>query len=75
MTIADTVREQALALGRSGLDRDAAVQRLEACSEGRRPAVVRARQQVLAWADSQPDQAAAMRAVELLDELLERLPA
>jgi hypothetical protein len=75
MTIADTVRDQALALGRSGSDMDDAVRRLEVCCEGRRVAVVRARQQVQTWVDSEPDRLAAMRAVVLLDALLDRLPA
>ena len=39
-----------------------------------RVSVVRARQ-LVAWLDSETDQSDAMRAIELLDELLDRLPA
>ena len=75
MTTADIVRERALSLARTQVESDEAIRELEGCSGGRRVAAVRARQQVLAWLDSEPDQPAAMRAVELLDELLARLPA
>ena len=44
-------------------------------SGGRRVAAVRARQQLLEGLESEPNQREAMRAVEFLDELLERLPA
>ena len=76
MTTADSVREHALALARTSVDRDEAVRELEALCEGRRVAVVRARQQMLML--SSPDgseEPATGRAVELLDELLGRLPA
>ena len=73
MTTADSVRKHALTLARTSVDRDEAVRELEALCEGRRVAVVRARQQMLSSADgSEP---ATGRAVELLDELLGRLPA
>ena len=44
-------------------------------SAGTGVSVVRARQQLVAWLDSETDQSDAMRAIELLDELLDRLPA
>ena len=75
MTTADVVRERALSLARSETDFEDAVRELESCCGGRRVAAVRARQQVVAWLDSEPDQPAAMRAVEYLDQLLARLPA
>jgi hypothetical protein len=75
MTTADVVRERALSLARSETDVEDAVRELESCSGGRRVAAVRARQRVVAWLDSEPDQPAAMRAVEYLDQLLARLPA
>jgi hypothetical protein len=51
-----------------------AIRELEASSGGKRVAVVRARQQLLSSSD-EPDDRASARAVELLDELLGRLPA
>lgn len=75
MTTGDIVRERALALARSETDRDQAVSELLMTCGGRRVAAVRARQQLLAWLDSEPDQREAMRAIEFLDELLEKLPA
>jgi hypothetical protein len=75
MTTGDVVRERALALARSETDREQAVSDLLKSSGGRRVAAVRARQQLLGLLDSDPDQRDAMRAIELLDELLERLPA
>lgn len=74
MTTADDVRERALALVRSGADRADAVRALQECCGGRRVAAVRARQQMAASLDSETDQPDAMRAIELLDELLGRLP-
>jgi hypothetical protein len=73
MTTADSIREQALSLARSGVERDDAIRELEIASGGRRVAVVRARQQVVSASD-EPDDQAAVRAVELLDELLGRMP-
>ena len=74
MTTADTVRELALALARTSADRDEAVRELEAMCDGRRVAVVRARQQLLSSPEGSEEPATG-RAVELLDELLGRLPA
>ena len=73
MTTADAVREHALALARTSVDRDEAVRELEALSGGRRVAVVRARQ-LLSSPEGSAEPAAG-RAVDLLDELLGRLPA
>ena len=74
MTTADSVREHALSLARTSVDRDEAVRELEALCEGRRVAVVRARQQMLSSPDGSEEPATG-RAVELFDELLGRLPA
>ena len=75
MTTADAVRERALTLARTTTDRDEAIRDLQSRCGDRRVSVVRARQQLVTWLDSEPDQADAMRAIELLDELLDRLPA
>jgi hypothetical protein len=75
MTTADVVRERALALARSGTGLDQAVHELEISCEGRRVSAVRARQQLVAWLDSEPDQQDAMVAIGFLDALLDRLPA
>ena len=75
MTTADAVRERALTLARSHTERDDALRDLQECCGDRRVSAVRARQQLVAWLDSETDQRDAMRAIELLDELLERLPA
>jgi hypothetical protein len=75
MTTGDIMRERALKLARSEADREHAVSELLAACGGRRVAAVRARQQLVAWLDSEPDQHDAMRAIEFLDELLNRLPA
>lgn len=74
MTTADIVRERALELARSQADREQAVSELSTVCGGSRVAAVRARQQLVAWLDSQPEQIDAMRALEFLDDLLERLP-
>ena len=75
MTTADVVRARALALAQSGTDPDQAVRELEISCEGRRVAVVRARQQLLASLDSEPDQQDATVAIGFLDGLLARLPS
>ena len=62
MTTGDVVRERALALAYSETDRDQAVFRVLTTCGGRRVAAVRARQQLLASLDSEPDQREAMRA-------------
>jgi len=75
MTTGDIVRERALELARAQTDREQAVPELLTACGGRRVAAVRARQQLVTWLDSEPDQQDAMRAIEFLDELLKRLPA
>jgi hypothetical protein len=75
MTTADAVRERALSLARSRIEREEALRDLQDCCGDRRVSVVRARQQLTTWLDSESDQADAMQAIGLLDELLDRLPA
>ncbi|HEY7659307.1 MAG TPA: hypothetical protein VIC58_01775 [Actinomycetota bacterium] len=75
MTTADVVKERALWLARSEPDGDAALRDLESCAGGRRVAAVRARQQVEAELDDGPDRDSSLRAIQLLDELVVRLPA
>jgi hypothetical protein len=74
MTTGEIVRERAMELARSQTDSLQAVADLLTASGGRRVAAVRARQELLAWLDSEPDQKDAMRAIEFLDDVLERLP-
>ena len=73
MTTADTVRERAMELARLGTDRAEAVAELLSACEGRRVAAVRARQQLDAGLDDGLDQREATRAIELIDDVLERL--
>ena len=75
MTIGEILREQAITLARAEVDRDEAVRELEVSSEGRRVAVVRARQELLATLEEEPGQEDAVIAVGYLDEVLVRLPA
>jgi hypothetical protein len=75
MTTADAVRERALALARAQTDPEAAVDELQTCCGGRRVAAVRARQQMASQLDADPDHPTTTRAIQLLDELLTRLPA
>ena len=75
MSNAEVIRERALALATSGEDRDQAVRELERSAAGRRVAVVRARQQMEASLGDESEQADAARAIELLDEVLVKLPA
>jgi hypothetical protein len=75
MTTGEIVRERAMDLARSETDPDQAVAELMTACAGRRVAVVRARQELMAWLDSEPDQRDAMKAIELLDDALQRLPA
>lgn len=74
MTTGEIVRERAMELARSQTDREQAVAELLTASGGRRVAAVRARQELLAWLDSESDQGDAMRAIGFLDDVLERLP-
>ena len=75
MTTADSVRDLALSLVRSGLERTEAVQELEDVCGGRRVSVVRARQMMVSSLEDDPEQPEVAGAVELLDDLLARLPA
>ena len=75
MTTGDILRERALELARSQADQEHAVSELLAACLGRRVAAVRARQQLVAWLESEPDQHDAMRAIEFLNAVLNRLPA
>ena len=75
MTTSEDLREQAITLARAEVDRDEAVRELEMSSEGRRVAVVRARQQLLATLEEEPGQDDAVIAIGFLDEVLVRLPA
>jgi hypothetical protein len=61
-------------LARSDADHEQAVADLLAACGGRRVAAVRARQELDAWLESEPDQLHAMRAIEFMDDVLERLP-
>jgi hypothetical protein len=70
MSTSDIVMERALALAGEDLDQEAAVAQLLESADGRRVSVVLARQHLL---DEQNE--AAARAVELLDEVLVRMPA
>lgn len=74
MTTGDIVRERALELARTETDREQAVSELLESSGGRRVPVVSARQHLISSLDSESSPADAMRAIEFLDELLERLP-
>ena len=74
MTTGDIVRERALELARTETDGEQAVSELLESCGGRRVPVVSARQHLIASLDSEPSPADAMRAIEFLDELLERLP-
>jgi hypothetical protein len=71
MTTADVVRERALALARSRVDAHEAVHELEICCGGGREVAVRARRQLVALLDSEPDQRDAMLAMGFLDQLID----
>lgn len=75
MSNAEVIREQALALATSGADRDEAIRELERSAAGRRVSVVRARQQMETSVGDGTEQPNVARALELLDEVLVRLPA
>lgn len=75
MSNAEVIREQALALAMSGVDRDEAVRELERSAAGRRVAVVRARQQMETSLEDESKEPGTARAIELLDDVLVRLPA
>jgi hypothetical protein len=75
MTTADTVRDLALSLARSGLERAEAVRELESASGGRRVAVVRARQMMVSSVEDDSAQPDTAEAIAMLDDVLVRLPA
>lgn len=75
MTTGDVVRERALELARTEMDREHAVSELLMSCGGRRVAAVRARQHLVGSPEGELDQRDATRALDYLDEVLERLPA
>ena len=75
MTTAESVRGLALSLARSGLEREDAVRELEGACEGRRVAVVRARQMIETSLDDGSEGSDAAGAIALLEDLIARLPA
>ncbi len=72
MTTADVVIERALALAAARTEEDEAVQDLLSCCAGKRVSVVMARRHLMDEEDGQKEEAG--RAVELLGEVLRRLP-
>jgi hypothetical protein len=74
MTTSEMLTEQALSLASAGAAGEDAVLELLSASGERRVAVVRARQALLARTAEQGDDETAAQAVELLDEVLIRLP-
>lgn len=74
MTTAETVRERALSLAKAGAPTDQAVNELIESSGDRRVAVVLAEQGLLAELDAGGSDVVS-RAVELLDQVLERMPS
>ena len=75
MSTSDDVRDLAIALARTETDQDRAVHELETLCAGRRVSAVRARQLLLSSLGDGPPEPDTARAIQLLDELLERLPA
>jgi hypothetical protein len=75
MTTADVMRDLAVALVRTEPDTERAVNELETVCGGRRVAAVRARQLLLSSVEEDAVDEDVARAVALLDDLLERLPA
>jgi hypothetical protein len=73
MTTAEIVRERALSLAEAGAPTDEAVNELIESSGDRRVAVVLAEQGLLAELDAGRSDVVS-RAVELLDQVLERMP-
>ena len=74
MTTADIVRTKAMALAEAGSPDDEALRELLACCKGKRVSVVLARQQFLKQQEDGSADPVADRAVQLLDEVLARLP-
>ena len=75
MTTADSVRDLALSLARSALEREVAVRELESACGGRRVAVVRARQMLESSLDDDSERSDTAGAIALLADLITRLPA
>jgi len=75
MPSADALREKALSLAEAGAVSDDTVRELLEYCQDRRVAVVLARQQLIKEQESRPSDPVLSRAVELLDLVLERLPA
>jgi hypothetical protein len=73
MTTSEIVRDRALELARSGMPLDEAVTELTEACGGRRVAAVRARQELAAMLDRN-EASEAQASIELLDEVLVRLP-
>jgi hypothetical protein len=74
MTTAESVRDLAIVLARSELEREEAVQELESACGGRRVAAVRARQLIASSLEADVDRPERQEAITLLDDLLTRLP-
>ena len=72
MTTSEELREQALALARSGASTEDAVAELLACCADHRVPVVRARQALAAEPAAPPEDEVVARAVGLLEETLRR---
>jgi hypothetical protein len=72
VTTADIVMERALALAGAGVEDEGAVQEVLSSAGGNRVAVIIARRHLM---EESEDQGEAGHAVELLDEVLRRLPA
>ncbi len=75
MATATLLKERALSLAMAQTDREEALRELEETSEGHRVAAVLARRKVSEEMESGSAPPAADVAIELLDELLVRLPA
>ena len=74
MTTSDALTQQALSLASAGAVGEREVLELLTASGGRRVAVVRARQSLLARSIEQAEEETTAAAVKLLDAVLTRLP-
>jgi hypothetical protein len=74
MTTADIVREKALSLARTEIPAEEANRELLASCRGKRVPIVLARQQFLKELEEGPSDPVVNRAVDLLDQVLKRLP-
>jgi C4-dicarboxylate-specific signal transduction histidine kinase len=75
LTTADVVREKAISLAETEADAEDAVQELLECCIEKRVPVVLARQQFLKDLLERPSDPVMNKAAELLERVLERLPA